>query len=116
MTLIFSYGTGVGAGIYMVRHKRYCFVIVGAYLGAILSLFLFNLFVYEILPFMIFSAVLFAVINYFFRIIITILSTSITGAYMTIRGISFILGGFPSEVLIYTILKNKQYDKVSAVL
>jgi len=118
VTLIISYGVGVFAGIYIVRYQKYCFVLVGIYLGTMLSLFSFNLFLYKYLPetyllsFMIISAIAFAIINYFYRTTITILSTSITGAYMAVRGLSFIFGGFPSEMLIYDLVKKQQLDQI----
>ena len=49
-TLFFSYTIGIFAGVYIVRYHKYCFVLVGAYLGVILSIFLFNLFLYQYIP------------------------------------------------------------------
>ena len=118
VTLIVSYVLGAFAGMYIVRYQRYCFFLVGIYLGAVLSIFLFNLILYKIIPdkylfhFMICSAIGFAIINYFYKTTITILSTSITGSYMTVRGISFILGGFPSEMLIYDLIKRQEFEKI----
>ncbi len=65
---------------------------------------------------MIAMAIGFAIINFFCKDVITILSTAITGSYMTIRGISFIIGGFPSEFLIYTLVSEKAFDQVSCAL
>ena len=118
VTLIFAYAIGVAAGFYIVRYQRYCFILIGAYLGTMLSLFLFNLFLYKFLPenylmsFMIISTIGCAIVNFFYKEVVTILSTSITGAYMAVRGLSFILGGYPSEVFIYDILKKQQLDKI----
>jgi len=118
VTLLFSYAVGIFSGFYIVRYQKYCFVLIGAYLGAIFSLFLFNLFLFKFLPetlllhFMITSAIGFAIVNFFYRDIITILSTSITGAYMSVRGLSFLLGGFPSELIIYDWINKDQLEKI----
>ncbi len=50
VTLIGSYSIGVWAGIYIVKHQRYCFCLVGIYLGMILALFTFNMFMYRFIP------------------------------------------------------------------
>lgn len=41
-----------------------------------------------------------------------ILSTAITGGYMTVRGISFLIGGFPSEFLIFELVRLQKFEEI----
>lgn len=43
---------------------------------------------------------------------IILITTSVVGSYMLVRGFSFIFGGFPNEFTIYHKLKNKEFDFV----
>ena len=45
-----------------------------------------------------------------------ILSTSILGSYIFIRGISFVAGGFPSEGEITDLIQRKEYDQLSELI
>lgn len=54
-----------------------------------------------------------AILNYFYKDTVIIISTGVTGAYMAIRAVSFVFGGFPSEMQIYHILLQNDYDKVT---
>lgn len=44
--------------------------------------------------------------------LILIISTSIIGGFLTVRGISFVGGGFPSESLILDILNSQEYEQI----
>jgi hypothetical protein len=43
------------------------------------------------------------------------LVTSIIGAYCAIRGLSIVLGGFPDEKYLFTLLTNKELNQVSRI-
>lgn len=116
---------GIFAGYYVAKHKEKCLaLIVGGVSGFFLGEFLFNLFgnkfgsnllLVNILFVVICIAVL-VILSFFLSKIIFIFSTSLIGSYLTIRGISFFAGGFPSEFTIMDLTKAGEQDQISELL
>lgn len=52
------------------------------------------------------------VLGIYFSDKMIIISSSIVGSYIISRGLSFILSGFPSEMLIFDLLKSKNYQEL----
>jgi hypothetical protein len=46
---------------------------------------------------------------------IIIVSTSVTGAYLMVRPISWIFGGFPNELLLAQLVQNKMISQIPPV-
>ncbi len=53
------------------------------------------------------GAIICAILNWFFKDPIIILATGCTGAYLTVSGIGFFAGGFPSLTEIYNLFKDE---------
>ena len=56
------------------------------------------------------GAIICAVITYFFKDYMLILSTAVSGSYLSALGIGFIAGGFPSILEIYDMIKSGHSD------
>jgi hypothetical protein len=92
---------------------------LGGWLGTIISLILFNAFLYkievdppELLLYISISVLglVFGVLAIVFYQVFVIISTSICGAYITIRSISLPIGGFPNEFDIAEQIQNQNLD------
>ena len=107
LILMFSLTTGVMTGFLVAAVAWFGLVISGSMLGltgAVLlhSLFLFkipstppNLLLYNLIGI---GMVLGFMLGYEFQSHILLITCSLTGAYMLVRGLSIFLGGFPSEL------------------
>jgi len=113
--LIFSIVMGVFVGFITSKTVKVGFFVLGAWLGTILSLILFNAFLYKIqvdppeLLLYISMGILglfFGVLAIVFYQVFVIISTSICGAYITVRAISLPIGGFPNEFAIAEQIQN----------
>jgi len=116
--LIFSLVMGVAVGYITARTVKFGFFLLGAWLGTIISLLLFNAFLYKIeanppeLVLYICIGVLgggFGVLAIVFFNQVSIIATSFCGAYITIRSISIPLGGFPNEFDLAEQIQNSNY-------
>lgn len=116
---------GIFAGYYVAKYKDKCLaLVVGGVSGFFLGEFLFNLFgnrfgshllLVNIL-FVLISIAILVILSFFLSKIIFIFSTSLIGAYATIRGISFFAGGFPSEFTVIDITAAGEFDQLNKIL
>ena len=48
--------------------------------------------------------------------IVFIVSTSVIGSYIVIRGFSFLFGNFPSESLIIDLIRKEEYEELKNII
>lgn len=92
-------------------------VVSGAILGFFISMILYTLILFRIVSYppnllfyniLVVGMALGAISGYEYQQVILVLSCGISGAYMTIRGLSVFFGGFPNEFELATKLKTGQ--------
>lgn len=115
---------GLFVGFFIMKITRAIFMIIGGYLGYLVAIFLYNLFLNRINvdPKVVFwvtlivCIVLGAILGLYMVKHVLIFGTSIIGGYFTIRGISFWGGNFPSESLIMDLIQNEEWDQLKEIL
>jgi len=114
---------GLIIGYFLVKAQQVFFIILGAYIGYIVAILLYNMFLHNIngdqntiyWTTCGVSAAVFAIAAYVMYQYIVIFSTSLIGAYATIRGISMYAGGFPDESLVITLIKNNETSQLDTI-
>lgn len=116
-------GIIVGA-IVAKNHKKCLALLLGGISGFFLGELLFNLFGNKItfnptavhVIFIIVCIIVMIILSFILSTFIIILSTSFTGAYMVVRGISFFAGDFPSEVTVIDLTKAGEIDQLKLLI
>ena len=117
LIFILALCAGVGVGFIVITFAWVGLVISGSILGFFVSMILYILLFFRIVsypPNLLFYNLLLvgmvggAIAGYEFQDIILILSCGISGAYLTIRGLSVFFGGFPNEFELATKFKTGQ--------
>jgi hypothetical protein len=120
--LVFAFFAGLGSGFFVSSVAWIGLVISGAVLGFFLSMVSYTLFFYGIVSHpsilllynvLLVGMVIGAICGYEFQEIILILTCGIGGAYLTIRGVSIFLGGYPNEFEIADRIKSGQDSGVT---
>lgn len=115
--LAIALAAGLLFGYIVMRISWIGLVISGAILGFFVSLFLFLLIFFRIISYppnlllynlLLIGLIAGAIAGFEYTDIILVLSCGISGAYLTIRGLSAWLGGFPNEFELASNLINKQ--------
>jgi hypothetical protein len=108
---------GVGVGFIVITFSWVGLVISGSILGFFVAMILYTLIFFRIIsypPNLLFYNILLigmvggAISGYEYQDIILILSCGISGAYLTVRGLSVFFGGFPNEFELATKFKTGQ--------
>jgi len=96
---------GCAKGYLVVKFEKFGFFLLGAYLGVVGGLFLFNAiiahFANSAVPFYVTLSVaglIGGLLSFWLWKDMIIIATSIIGGYLTIRSISFWVGNFPNEI------------------
>lgn len=124
LILVFSLLIGCLAGWFMSKIQWLPGVVFGTLLGFIVGFVLFNLFLRFIqsnpvavfwvtMSFCIIGGIL---LGYFFEESISIISTSVVGAYGIVRGISIMAGGFPDERQVYELGMKGEWSQMKNLL
>lgn len=79
-------------------------LIVGILVNSIFSKIFDVYSVWSLVIFVILFGIPFGLLTFKFRDELIISSTSLTGAYLVVRPISWIFGGFPNEFLLYHLI------------
>ncbi len=120
--LVLSLILGVGLGYFVAKYKKGAFgLLLGGYMGFILGVLLYNLLFVKITwaPTAVFwftiigCVIICFLFAYFMFDHIIILSTSFTGGYSFVRGISLFAGGFPNESLVIDAIKRDELEQLS---
>lgn len=108
---------GIGIGYVVTKIAWIGLVISGSILGLFISMFLFLLIFFRVVSYppnlILYNLLLIGIVGgaiagYEYNDIILVLSCGISGAYLTVRGISAFFGGFPNEFELASNLMNKQ--------
>ena len=124
MIVIIALAIGCVAGYFMSYLIWLPGVVFGGLLGFVIGLFIYNLCLrfIESNPTAVFwiSMVMCViggcVFGFFYEEEISIISTSIVGAYAIIRGLSIWCGGFPEERQVYELGQKGEWDQMHAML
>ncbi len=124
LILVFSLLIGCLAGWFMSKIQWLPGVVFGTLLGFVVGFVLFNLFLRFIQsnPVAVFWVTMCVcliggiLLGYFFEESISIISTSVVGAYGIVRGISIMAGGFPDERQVYELGTKGEWSQMKNLL
>jgi hypothetical protein len=110
-------------GYCLCKMTRLFILILGGYIGYLVSIFLYNLLLNNIHASpqviywinMLVCILVFAFLALWLAKVAIVVATSIIGGYMVIRGVSLYIGGFPSESVIIDLIKNGEWDGLQKV-
>ena len=111
---------GIGLGIFLLKLKNIFGAVLSGTLGYIVGLLLYNAFLSKIQsnPSVVYwitivvCIIVCAILGYALYSYFLIIGTAIVGAYVAIRGISLLAGGFPSESLVIDLIQKKEWDEL----
>jgi hypothetical protein len=114
---------GLSLGFLLIKMAKGVTMVIGGYLGYLVSIFLYNLLLKYInaSPQIIYWCTtigcifIFAFISLWIANIMLIVSTSVIGGYAIIKGASLYIGHFPSESIIIDLIKYKEWDELDNV-
>ena len=116
---------GIYLGYVVAKYDdKFISLLVGGLGGFVLGELFYNLFGNQInlapllvnILFVLISIVVLVIIAFFLKKPIIIFCTSLIGSYATIRGISFLAGGFPSEFTIIDLIKAGETEQIGELL
>lgn len=124
IVLSISVIAGILFGILISSYRKLLFIIMGGLIGYILSSLIYGLvlryvksnpdIVYWITT--VLCILVFCIIGYFFKKLIVVFGTTIIGSYLIVRGLSLIIGGYPSESIIIDLIKNHETEQIKEFL
>jgi hypothetical protein len=114
---------GLGLGYLMIKFTKGATMVIGGYLGYLVSVFIYNIMLKYIHsnPQMVYwittigCIFVFALLSLWIAKITLIVSTSVIGGYAVIKGASFYIGYFPSENIIRDLIRYEEYDELKEV-
>merc|ERR1711957_1073949 len=126
ITLTLTIIVGIIVGILFIKYELKVVVdmAIAGFSGYLLGVFLYNFLFNQISShpkIVYFSCIVFSIIALefmvlMFRRFVIILSTSFIGAYSLIRGMSLMLGGFPSEGMVVDLIEKKEWEQLKLLL
>ena len=125
LILVISLALGLVLGYFIAKHnEKFLPLLVGGVSGFFLGQFLYSVFGNKIelkpllvnILFVSISIIVLVIIAYFLQSFIIIFATSFIGSYVCIRGVSFILGGFPSEFTIIDLINAGEKSQITEYL
>ena len=124
LVLLIPFGIGLLIGYFLLKVIKVAIFVCGACCGYAVGIFLYNIAIkyikwnpnamYWIV--LILSMIVFGLLGLLFYKLMLIVSTSIMGGYLIIKGFSFFCGHFPSESEIIELIKNREYDQLSQIM
>jgi hypothetical protein len=115
---------GLVLGFCLCKCVKVFIMILGGYLGYLVSIFIYDLLLNNIhaSPQVIYwittlsCIIVFALLALWLSKVAVVITTSITGGYMVIRGASLYIGGFPSESMVVDLINNEEWDGLQNVI
>jgi hypothetical protein len=115
---------GLTLGYLMIKFTKGVTMLIGGYLGYLVSIFVYNMMLKYIHsnPHIVYwvntigCIFLFALLSLWIAKITLIVSTSVMGGYAVVKGVSFYIGYFPSESVIRDLIKYEEYDELKEVI
>merc|ERR1712032_540311 len=118
--------SGIIVGYLFIKYELKWIVdlAIAGFAGYLLGVFLYNFLFNQISShpkIVYFSCIVFSIIGLeflvlMFRRFVIILSTSFIGAYSLIRGLSLMIGGFPSEGMVVDLIEKKEWEQLKLLL
>lgn len=104
-------GVSILIGILCVCLKKVAIALIGASLGAFAFLLIYNALLFATPTYILYIGMALwgiatGILVFIIFETLIIITTSFLGSYLMVRGISHWIGGFPSEILIYELLKS----------
>jgi hypothetical protein len=114
---------GISLGFLMIKFAKGVTMLIGGYLGYIVSIFIYNVLLKYIhaSPQLIYWCItigcifVFSLLSLWIANIMLIISTSVIGGYAVVKGTSFYLEYFPSESIIVDLIKYEEFDELKNV-
>jgi mannose/fructose/N-acetylgalactosamine-specific phosphotransferase system component IID len=114
---------GLALGMLLIKMTRAFFMIVGGYMGYLVGIFLYDVFLQYIHadPKVIYwvtivgCIVICSMLALWLVKHVLIIATSICGAYAVIRGASLYIGHFPNESVIIDLIEHKEFEQLQNV-
>ena len=111
---------GIGLGILFIIFEKFFGAILGAGLGYIIAVAIYNTCLQYVklnatLVYYLTIAggiILFAILGYCLYKTLLVIGTAIIGGYLIVRGISLYAGGFPNESTVVDLLMKKEYEEL----
>lgn len=111
---------GIGLGILFIKFEKFFGAILGAGLGYIVGVVIYNTclqyikvnatLVYYLT--IVASIILFAILGYCLYSILLVIGTAVIGAYLIVRGISLYAKGFPNESAVIDLIMKKEFEEL----
>lgn len=118
IALVVALIIGIIVGVVVLYFMPVGFFALGAWLGIVLSFFIYNLALYKVetsppglilyISFGVLGLILGIVALYIYEVII-IISSSVCGAYFLVRGLSLYIGKFPGEFELANFIKYGKF-------
>lgn len=115
-----GFAFGIGLGILFIKFEKFFGAILGAGLGYIVGVVIYNTCLQYVklnatlVYYLTISGgiILFAILGYCLYSILLVIGTAIIGAYLIVRGISLYAGGFPNESTVIDLIMKKEFDEL----
>lgn len=117
--------TGILVGYLFIKYELNFLIdiVIAGFAGFLLGTFLYNFALNQISTntkivyycTIVFSIILLEFLILMFRKFMIIFCTSFMGAYGIIRGLSFMIGGFPSEKEVMDLIENQEWEQLKEV-
>ena len=127
MTLLICLGVffilGCVLGFFLNKNIKFCVVVLGGFLGYLSATFVYQIAQNHVdydantlrIICIIGCILVFAALGYCFADVIIILSTSIGGGYLAMRGVSLVAEHYLDEGYIIDLIKNKEWDQLKEI-
>jgi hypothetical protein len=114
---------GLGVGFCLCKMTKGFVILIGGYLGYLLSVFLYDIILNNIRasPQVVFwvttvsCVVICGLLALWLVKIAIVIATSVIGGYMMVRGASFYIGFFPSESIVMDLISNEEWKNLDQV-
>lgn len=124
ITLGVSFLVGMGVGIILLKCITVLFFIVGGAFGYVIGVFVYDILIMYVnwngtIVYWVtigISIIVFGLLGLKVEVLITIIATSVIGGYAAVRGMSFIIGGFPDESKIFDLVSEKEWDQLKEMI
>lgn len=124
ITLGVSFIVGMVVGIILLKCITVLFFIVGGAFGYVIGVFVYDILIMYVnwngtIVYWVtigIAIIVFGIIGLKVEVLITIIATSVIGGYAAVRGMSFIIGGFPDESKIFDLASEKEWDQLKEMI
>lgn len=124
ITLGVSFIVGMVLGIILLKCITVLFFIVGGALGYVIGVFIYDILIMYVswdgtIVYWVticIAIIVFGLLGLKVETLITIVATSVIGGYLSVKGMSFIIGGFPDESKIFDLAREQEWDQLKKMI